>query len=61
MSIIAVIGSALQIALLLLGKWFTRGAEKKEERNALYVEAKKALADRDVSKLNACIACIQRL
>jgi len=61
MSLIAVIGAGLQLALLLLTKWFTTGEAKKAERKALYEEGKKALADRDVSKLNAVISCISRL
>lgn len=61
MSIIAVIGAALQLALLLITKWFTVGAEKKEERKALYEQGKQAIIDRDVSKLNAVIACVSRL
>jgi hypothetical protein len=61
MSLIAVIGAGIQLALLLFTKWFTTQGKKEEERKALYEEGKKALADRDVSKLNACIACIQRL
>jgi len=61
MSLIAVIGAGLQLALLLITKWFTLGAEKKAERKALYEEGKQALADRDVSKLNAVISCISRL
>ena len=61
MSLIAVIGAGLQLALLLITKWFTLGAEKKAERKALYEEGKQALADRDVSKLNAVISCVSRL
>lgn len=55
MSLIAVIGAGLQLALLLITKWFTHGDEKKKERKALYEEGKKALADRDISHLNAVI------
>lgn len=61
MSLLAVIGAGLQLALLLFTKWFTTGAEKKAERKALYEEGKKAMAERDVSKLNAVIACVGRL
>jgi len=60
-SLIAVIGAGLQLTLLLLTKWFTRGAEKKAERKALYEEGVKAIHDRDVSKLNAVISCVKRL
>lgn len=58
---IAAVVAGLQLALLLFTKWFTIGAEKKEERKALYEEGKKALEDRDVSKLNAVISCVKRL
>lgn len=61
MSLLAVIGAGLQLALLLITKWFTTQGKKDEERKALYEEGKKALADRDVSKLNAVLSCIQRL
>ena len=61
MSLIAVIGAGLQLALLLFTKWFTTQGKKEEERKALYEEGKKALADRDVSKLNAVISCVNRL
>ena len=61
MSLIAVIGAGLQLALLLIVKWFKYGDEKKAERKELYEQGKKALADRDVSKLNAVLSCVSRL
>lgn len=61
MSLIAVIGAGLQLALLLFTKWFQHGDMKKAERKELYEQGVKALADRDVSKLNAVISCLKRV
>jgi hypothetical protein len=61
MSLIAVIGAFLQLTLLILSKWFEWGNEKKKEREALYEQGKKAIANRDVCELNAVINRIGRM
>jgi hypothetical protein len=61
MSIIAVIGSFLQLTILVLSKWFEWGNEKKKEREALYEQGKKAISKRDVCELNAVINRINRM
>jgi len=58
---IPAIVAGLQLALLLFTKWFTMSDEKKHERKALYEEGKKALADMDVSRINAVINRANRL
>jgi hypothetical protein len=58
---VAAVVAGLQLLLLLFTKWFQYGDEKQKERDALYDQGKKAIADRDVSKLNAVLGCIKRL
>lgn len=61
MSLIAVIGAGIQLILLLVTKWFQMGDFKKEERKSLYEDGKKALADRDASRLSAAITGMRNL
>jgi hypothetical protein len=53
MSVLAIIGAGLQLALLLFKHWFKYADEKKAERKALTDEGIKAIRDGDASRITA--------
>ena len=61
MSLIAVIGASLQLALLLFTKWFQLRDEKKEERKVLREEAIQAIKDGDASRITIIFDAINRM
>lgn len=56
MSVLALIGTGLQLALLLFTNWFQYKDEKKQERRALRDEGIKAIRDGDSSRITAVFA-----
>ena len=56
MSLIAVIGAGLQLALLLFTNWFTYRSKKAEERKVLKDEGIKAIQSGDASRITAVFA-----
>jgi len=55
-SLVAVIGAGLQLALLLFTNWFTYRGKKAEERRVLKDEGIKAIRDGDASAITAVFA-----
>jgi len=56
MSLLAVIGAGLQLALLLFTHWIKNSGKKEAERKELENEGVKAIRSGDTSRINAVFA-----
>jgi len=61
MSILAMIGSALKLLMLIFGKWAERDAEKKKLKQEAANEVKAGLKDRDPNRINAGFDKLRRM